>query len=92
MGAHPAALAFVQTPKPAPSSFARETYFGVTAMRFTNALGVSRYGRYRIVPEAGIDHPDEAATAAKPANYLFDELSARIAANPIAFAFRTTGQ
>src|SRR5579863_4280129 len=29
LGAHPKALAFVQTPKPAPSSFARETYFGV---------------------------------------------------------------
>ena len=36
LGAHPKALAFVQTPKPAPSSFARESYFGVTAMRFTN--------------------------------------------------------
>ncbi len=27
LGTHPAALAFVQTPKPPPSSFARETYF-----------------------------------------------------------------
>src|SRR3982074_2720518 len=27
LGSHPKALAFVQTPKPAPSSFARETYF-----------------------------------------------------------------
>jgi catalase len=85
MGSHPSALAFVQTPKPAPSSFGRETYFGVTAMRFTNAQHISRYGRYRIVPEAGNDHLDEAATASKPANYLFDELSARIAANPVRF-------
>jgi catalase len=52
LGTHPKALAFVQAPKPAPSSFARESYFGVTAMRFTNKDGVSRYGRYRIVPEA----------------------------------------
>src|SRR5579884_491127 len=36
LGAHPAALRFVQTPKPAPASFAAEAYFGVTAMRFTN--------------------------------------------------------
>src|ERR1700719_622906 len=31
LGTHPAALAFVQTPKPAPTSFAREAFFGVTA-------------------------------------------------------------
>ena len=85
LGAHPKALAFVQTPKPTPSSFARESYFGVTAMRFTNRSGVSRYGRYRIVPEAGIDHlPDEVATA-KSANFLFDELAERIAREPVTF-------
>jgi catalase len=85
LGAHPKALAFVQTPKPAPSSFAREAYFGVTAMRFTNKDGVSRYGRYRIVPEAGTDHLPDAVAASKGANFLFDELAERIAAGPIAF-------
>ncbi len=65
LGSHPAALAFVQMPKPAPSSFARESYFGVTAMRFTNQQGKSRYGRYRILPAAGNDHLDDAATKAK---------------------------
>jgi catalase len=85
LGAHPKALEFVQTPKPAPSSFARESYFGVTAMHFTNKDGVSRYGRYRIVPEAGNDHLDDAVVAAKSANYLFDELAERIAKGPIKF-------
>ncbi len=85
LGSHPAALAFVQTPKPAPSSFARETYFGVTAMKFTNKDGVSRFGRYRIVPEAGNDHLDDAAAKAKDANYLFGELTERIATGPIRF-------
>jgi catalase len=85
LGAHPKALEFVQTPKPAPSSFARESYFGVTAMHFTNKDGVSRYGRYRIVPEAGNDHLDDAAVAVKSANYLFDELAERIAKGPIKF-------
>src|SRR5271170_4400381 len=47
LGAHPKALAYVQTPKPAPSSFARESYFGITAMRFINKDGASRFGRYR---------------------------------------------
>jgi catalase len=85
LGSHPAALAFVQTPKPSPSSFAKETYFGVTAMRFTNQDGSSRYGRYRIVPEAGVEHLDPEASKDKGPNYLFDELNERIAAGPISF-------
>ena len=60
LASHPKALAFVQTPKPSPTSFAKETYFGVTAMRFTNQDGVSRYGRYRIIPDAGTGRSDEA--------------------------------
>jgi catalase len=82
---HPKALAYVQTPKPSPSSFAKEAYFGVTAFRFINQDGVARYGRYRISPEAGIEHLDEAASKAKDASYLFDELTDRIAAGPIRF-------
>src|SRR5580692_3368666 len=85
LGSHPAALAFVQAPKPAPSSFARETYYGVTAMRFLNREDVSRYGRYRILPDAGNDHLTAEAAAAKDANYLFDELAQRIAAGPVQF-------
>jgi catalase len=54
-------------------------------MHFTNKDGVSRYGRYRIVPEAGNDHLDDATAAGKSANYLFDELTERIAKGPIRF-------
>lgn len=85
LGAHPAALAFVQTPKPAPSSFARETYFGVTAMKFSNEAWAARYGRYRIVPVAGNDHLSDEAVAAKSPSFLFDELEQRIAAGEIKF-------
>jgi catalase len=85
LGSHPAALAYVQTPKPAPSSFARESYFGVTAMRFTNRQGKSRYGRYRILPDAGNEHLDDATTKAKSPNYLFDELNQRITTGPVIF-------
>jgi catalase len=85
LGSHPKALAFVQMPKTAPSSFAREQFFGITAMRFTNKSGASRYGRYRIVPEAGVDHLSSGAAAAKGANFLFDELAKRIAKGPVKF-------
>ena len=85
LGNHPAALVFVQAPKPTPSSFAREAYFGVTALRFTNKDGISRFGRYRITPEAGIDHLDGTVAKRKDANFLFDEIEQRIAAGPIGF-------
>jgi catalase len=85
LGTHPAALAFVQTPKPFPGSFAREAYFGVTAMRFIDGSGAERHGRYRIVPEAGIEHLDDATAKGKDANYLFDEIASRVAEAPVAF-------
>jgi catalase len=85
LGTHPAALAYVQTPKPSPSSFSKEAYFGVTAFRFTNQDGVTRHGRYRILPGAGIEHLDAAAAKGKGANYLFDELTQRIEAGPVRF-------
>ncbi len=85
LAAHPQALAFVQTPKPAPSSFARESYFGVTAMRFTNGEGLVRYGRYRLVPEAGNDRLNDTDAARRSPNFLFDELADRIGKGPVAF-------
>lgn len=84
MAAHPAALAFVQAPKPAPSSFARETYFAVSAFHFTNRSGDTRFARYRIIPEGGND-PLAPALAAKGPDYLFEELSERLSRGPIKF-------
>jgi catalase len=88
LGSHPKALAFVQAPKPAPASFAKEAYFGVTAMRFINRDGVARHGRYRIVPDAGVEHLSDAAAKSKGANFLYDELTARIANGPVSFRIR----
>ena len=85
LATHPAALAFVQTPKPSPASFATEAYFGVIAFRFINNHGLARHGRYRIAPRAGVQHLDDAASKAKDENYLFDELTSRISASPIRF-------
>ena len=46
---------------------------------------MSRYGRYRIIPDAGNEHLDDATAKSKDANYLFDELTERIARGPIGF-------
>jgi catalase len=85
LGEHPAALRFVQTPKPFPSSLARDTYFGVTAFRFTNAAGESRYGRYRIVPEAGNDYLTDDKLSTLRENQHYEELEHRLKQSPIRF-------
>ena len=85
LGAHPAAMRFVQTPKPVPTSFARESFFAVSAFKFTNAKDESHYGRYRILPVAGNEYLDEAAAAARGPNFLFDEIKARVARGPVGF-------
>src|SRR5271157_732514 len=74
LSAHPAALTFVQTPKPIPTSFAKESFFAVSAFKFTNADGAFRYGRYRVLPVAGNEYLDEAGAAAQTPNFLFDEI------------------
>jgi catalase len=85
LGAHPAALTFVQAPKPIPTSFAKESFFAVSAFKFTNSSGVSQYGRYRILPVAGNEYLDDAAAAAKTADFLFDELKERVQKGPVKY-------
>jgi len=77
LAAHPAAKAFVETPKPIPASFARQVYFAVTAFKFTNAGGVSRFGRFRLLPEAGPAYLTPEEAAAKPTDFLAAEMSGR---------------
>jgi catalase len=81
LGTHPAALTFVQAPKPIPTSFARESFFAVSAFKFTDANGVSRFGRYRILPAAG----NESIKMAQTPDFLFDEIKERIAKGAVVF-------
>src|SRR5262245_324957 len=83
LAAHPHAQRFVDAPKPIPTSFAREAFFAVTAFTFTNADGVRRHGRFRIRPEAGTAYLSDADAAAQSADFLFDELSQRLAQAPV---------
>ena len=85
LGAHPAALAFVQAPKPIPTSFARESFFTVSAFKFTNTDGVARYGRYRVLPAAGNEYLDEKRVAAQTPDFLFDEIKQRVAKDAVKF-------
>jgi len=85
LGKHPAALAFVQTPKPIPTSFARESYYAVSAFRFTNAGGANRFGRYRVLPVAGNEYLDDAGATAQTPNFLLDEIVARVTKDSVRF-------
>ncbi|HSY03938.1 MAG TPA: catalase family peroxidase [Acidobacteriaceae bacterium] len=85
LGSHPTALAFVQAPKPFPSSLARDTYFAVTAFAFTNADGKTKFGRYRIIPVSGNDFLTEDQVSRLSPNYHFDEIAARVAKESVRF-------
>ncbi len=85
LGAHPAALRFVQLMKPIPTSFARESFFAVSAMRFTNAEGASQFGRFRIRPTAGNEFLSNEDAAKQSANFLIDEFTERLEREPVAY-------
>jgi len=86
LAAHPNAQRFVEAPKPIPTSFAREAFFAVASFKFTNAVGVSRQGRFRIRPAGGTEYLSNDDAAAKSANFLFDEIGERLARGPIGSA------
>jgi len=82
---NPSALAFVTAPKPAPSSWAREEYFSVTAFKLVDGEGKGTYVRYKFVPEAGVDLLSSEELKSKGENYLLDELKERLAKGPVGF-------
>jgi catalase len=85
LAGHPAAKAFVETPKPIPTSFARQAYFAVTAFKFTSADGQSRFGRFRFHPDAGTEFLSAEQSGRKTTDFLEAELSERLARGPVGF-------
>jgi len=78
LATHPAALEFVQTPKPVPASFFKESFFSVSAHKFINAGGISQYGRYRIRPDSASEYLDAETAAKQSPDFLFDEIRERL--------------
>jgi catalase len=85
LATHPHAKRFVETPKPIPTSFAREAFFAVTSFKFTSAQGLSRHGRFRILPVEGTEYLSTEEAAAKSGNFLFEEIGPRLARGPFQF-------
>ncbi|KDQ17296.1 hypothetical protein BOTBODRAFT_105936 [Botryobasidium botryosum FD-172 SS1] len=88
LGAHPGALAFVQLPKPFPSSFSREKFFGVTAFKFISSDGTTRHVRYIIDPHEGAHHLDDEAVKTKGPNFLYEGVEERLKQGPIRYQIK----
>ncbi|RFU32328.1 hypothetical protein B7463_g4021, partial [Scytalidium lignicola] len=78
VGANPSILAFVSAPKPAPSSFAREQFWSVTAFKLIDTSGKETYIRYHVVPELGVDTLSTDELATKDTDYLFTDIKERV--------------
>ena len=87
LGSHPKALAFVQMPKPIPTSFAHESFFSVSAFQFIDANGGKRFVRYRILPKAGNEYLTDEQAKAKGPNFLMEEIANRLASGTVEMQF-----
>ena len=85
LASHPTAKAFVEAPKPIPSSFARQPYFAINAFKFTNADGQSKFGRFRLVPEAEAEFLTSEQAKNKTTDFLAAEMSERLSKGPVKF-------
>jgi catalase len=82
---HPGTKAFLDYMKtaPLPSSFANGTYYSINAFKMTDAGGTTRLIRWQFEPETAFSELDKATLDQQPANFLFDDLLARIRQAPL---------
>ena len=85
LGGHPAALAFVQAPKPTPKSFAQQQYWGINAFKFISSEDKETYVRYHVTPDAGVETYTAEEVKNKGENFLREELVPRVKGSPISF-------
>ena len=64
-------------------SYGTQPFFGVNALKFTNAQGVSKFGRYRIVPDSGPAYVSDDEAAKRPPTALADNLRASLEKGPV---------
>ena len=85
LSSHPAAAAFLAQPKPVAVSYGTQPFFGVNALKFTNAQGISKFGRYQIVPESGPAYVSDDEAAKRPPTALADNLRTALETGPVKF-------
>ncbi|HJT20794.1 MAG TPA: catalase family peroxidase [Nitrospira sp.] len=85
LGSHPAAKAFVETPKPPPASYATLPYFGINAFKLTNAKGTATYVRYQLQPVAGTHYLSKEQVSTMGPDYLTTEIRERVRRGAVKF-------
>jgi catalase len=82
---HPETRAFLrwQQDTPLSTSFANDTYYSINAFRFIDDAGTTWIVRWSLEPETPFEAIDKATLGARPANFLFDDVIARLAHGPL---------
>lgn len=81
---HPVARKFMNAQK-TPVSFASIAYYGIGSFKFISSKGQNHYVRYLLWPEAGEELLTPQQAERETANYLIDDMKARVAQAPVAF-------
>lgn len=71
-----------------PASYAQAQYWAVNAFQITNPQGEQAYGRWSLIPKAGVVGLSAAELEGKDDHFLLPELTQRLAQGPIEFAIR----
>jgi catalase len=90
LAAHPEAMTAVNAAitHPIPASYATLTYHSLHAYGFVDAGGTERHGRHRLVPEAAEATMSDEDAATRAPDFLSDELSERLAREPVVYHLR----
>lgn len=84
LSTHPHAREFLAS-RTYPASYAEATYFGINALKFTNASGRSAFVRYQFAPRDGAHYLSKTERSARSSSYLQDEIVSRVGRRPIVF-------
>ena len=84
LATHPHAKAFLGS-RTYPASYAQATYFGINALKFTNAAGRSAFVRYRFTPHAPERYLSQEERKSAGSSYLGDEIVSRVRTERISF-------
>ncbi|NIF04730.1 catalase family peroxidase [Chryseobacterium sp. Tr-659] len=82
---HPIAKTFLTSQKPATTSFATLSYYGVNSFKFTNQKGKSKFIRYQFIPVEGEHFLTKEELASYSPDYLSEEITKRTATKPFQF-------
>ncbi|OBF86969.1 catalase [Mycobacterium sp. 852002-51163_SCH5372311] len=80
------ALPVLRAASRVPASYATAQYHGLHAFRWVGADGSSRFVRYHLCPAAGEQYLSKPES--KDADFLTDELDARLQTGPVRFSFQ----